>query len=86
MAAIRMEANKNITVLINPQKDGEIKEGVYLTRNYKNASGILPEENIFISNDEKLFRYLGYYENWQKEIINLPEHNKILEKILNYII
>ncbi len=90
MAAIRMECDPSITVLINPWKDenrnfNEMLKGVYLTRSYKNPSGVLPEENIFINNNEKWFYWLGYNKDFQKEVPNTTENNDIIEKIIDYI-
>lgn len=86
MAAIRLDCDNSITVLIEPWKDDkrdEILKGVYLTRNYKNASGILPEENMFISNSERWFFWLGYYNNWQEQVLESERDN--IAKVFNYI-
>lgn len=84
MSAIRMEEDHSITVLIDPQnKDGETIQGVYLTRDYKNPSGILPEEHIFISNDEQWFYWLGYHK--VDYIPDTDSNNIIVEKINSYV-
>ena len=96
MSAIRMEYDHNITVLINPLKDKNINfsnfneetdivKGVFLTRSYNNPSGVLPEENIFISNDEQWFYALGYYKDFSKRMPDTDENNDIIEKIIDYI-
>lgn len=85
MAALKMESQKDITVLINPEENGETKQGVYLTRRYKNGSGILPKEHIFISNNEKWFYWLGYYKKWQTEYKQTTENIDIEERIIDYI-
>lgn len=88
MAAIRMECDHSITVLINPWTNEERKDiikGVFLTRNYKNPSGVLPQENIFISNNEQWFYWLGYHKDFQKEIPDTTENNDIIDKIIDYI-
>lgn len=88
MSAIRMEYDNSITVLINPWKDEtreEITQGIYLTRNYINPSGILPQENIFISNNEQWFYWLGYYKKWQDEIPDTEEEIEALERVFDYI-
>lgn len=88
MSAIRMECDNSITVLINPWTNEDkqnITKGVFLTRSYKNPSGVLPQENIFISNDARWFYWLGYYKDFQKEVPDTPENNDIVEKIIDYI-
>ena len=88
MAAIRMECNNSITVLCNPWENEDKKDitkGIYLTRDYKNPSGVLPKEHIFISNDEKWFYWLGYYKDFKKEAYNTVENNNIIERIIDYI-
>ena len=88
MAAIRMECDNSITVLINPlvnENKQDITKGVFLTRSYKNPSGVLPKENIFISNNEKWFYWLGYNKDFQKEAPDTIENNDIVEKIIDYI-
>lgn len=88
MSAIRMECDHSITVLCNPWKDEtreEIAQGIYLTRSYKNPSGILPKENIFISNNEQWFYWLGYHKKWQDEIPDTEEEIEALEKVFDYI-
>jgi hypothetical protein len=88
MSAIRMEYDNSITVLINPLKDetgNNIIKGIYLTRSYKNPSGILPKEHIFISDNERWFYWLGYYKNWKNEIPNTEEETGAIKKVCNYI-
>ena len=68
MSAIRMECDNSITVLIDPWTNEDkqnIIKGVFLTRSYKHPSGVLPQEHIFISNDERWFYWLGYYKDFQ---------------------
>lgn len=95
MSAIRMECDKSITVLINPLRDKNINfsefnektdivKGVFLTRSYENPSGVLPEEHIFISNDEQWFYWLGYNKDFEKVIPDTEENNNIIEKIFDY--
>jgi hypothetical protein len=85
MAAIRMECDNSITVLVDPLENNTIKNGVFLTRSYKNPSGVLPEEHIFISNNEQWFYWLGYNKDFQKEVPDTIENNDIIEKIFDYI-
>ena len=88
MSAIRMECDNSITVLIDPwmnEQRNNIIKGVFLTRSYNNPSGVLPQEHIFISNNEKWFYWLGYYKDFQKEVPNTIENNDIIDKIIDYI-
>ena len=88
MSAVRMDCDNSITVLINPWTNEDkqnIAKGVFLTRSYKNPSGVLPQEHIFISNDARWFYWLGYYKDFQKEVPDTPENNDIVEKIIDYI-
>ncbi len=88
MAAIRMEGDNSITVLVDPwikKMFGEIAQGVYLTRSYENATGILPEEHIFISKNESWFYWLGYYKDLNSIVPDTPETNDELEIVTNYI-
>lgn len=88
MSAIRMEENKKVTVLIDPMNENkkEVK-GVYLTKNYINPSGKLPEENIFISDNKDWFYYLGYnkLDNKPCYIKDNKETKGILNKVKKYI-
>lgn len=85
MAAIRMEENNKITVLVNPwenkQKEKSIK-GVFLTRHYENPSGVLPEEHLFVSDNEDWFYWLGYNTYWMREVTDQEVHN--IKKVINY--
>ena len=88
MSAIRMEEDKSITVLINPQNEiGETIPGVYLTRDYINPTGILPKENLFISKDEKWFYWLGYnkMDKVTDEVSETDSNNDILDRIYSYL-
>jgi hypothetical protein len=83
MSAIRMNKHNDITVLIDPQdENGKTIKGVYLTRSYNNPSGILPEENIFLSTNEQWFYWLGYHDI--NDIPDTEENNIIVEKIYDY--
>jgi hypothetical protein len=88
MAAIRMEENNKVTVLINPvTENNEVIEGVFLTNNYENGSGILPEENLPISNNKDWFYYLGYNKLNNKPcyIADSEENINILNNVREYI-